>query len=257
MTTMRKPKVLIWDIETGYNLVRAHSLVVHSKYIHFDQLESERYIICAAFKELGKPGVRVLSIGDHPKHFTKNPTDDKRVVEAIHEELSSADAIIAHNGDRFDIRRFNGRAIFHGLPPLPPVTQIDTLKIARKHFDFNANRLDYLAQYLGVGEKLKFKEDLWKPVFHGDLKALSLMEKYNKRDVLILEKVYQRLAPYAKAKLNRALFSEDLVCPSCGSPNTQRRGTTRTLTRVYQRHSCRDCGHWFQGVRCDGSTEVK
>ncbi len=256
--TMRKPKILLWDIETGYNLVRVHTLAQPGKYIPFTQLESERYVICASFKELGQKRVKSLSLLDDPAQFAADPAYDEALVAAIYEELSTADAVIAHNGDRFDIRRFNARAVYWGLPPLPPLVQIDTLKIARKHFDFNSNRLDYLAQHLGVGEKLKFDRDIWKDVFHGDAAALKQMVKYNKRDVHLLEAVYNKLAPYAKAQLNRGLFTdEERVCPSCGSLHVQSRGLIRTVARVYPRFQCQACGHWFRGVNSVAKTGVK
>jgi hypothetical protein len=37
---------------------------------------------------------------------------------------------------------------------MPSPKTIDTLKWARKYFNFNSNKLDYIAKYLGVGQKM-------------------------------------------------------------------------------------------------------
>lgn len=250
-----KPKILLYDIETGYNVVNVFSLITAGKYIPYYSIQQERYIICATVKELGKTGFKSWSV------LQKNddPRDDKWVVEELWKELSTADAIIAHNGDNFDLKFLNTRAVYHGLGPLPNLISIDTLKIARKNFNFNSNRLDYLAKFLGVGEKIETTESLWVDAQAGKKSAVRKMVKYNQRDVEILEKVYLKLAPYETAQLNQASMSEsdDPICPLCGSENLHSRGNRFTRTGVYQRFHCQDCGHWSQGTRTIRNSTIK
>src|SRR5690554_6667888 len=145
---MRKPKIYLWDLETGYNIVNVFSLAVNSKYIPYSALQQERYIICGTVEELGYDNIWTYSVDP------KRPIEDQKVVKGLLSKLSEADAIIAHNGDNFDLKFFNTRAVYHGFDLLPNIISIDTLKIARKHFNFNSNRLDYLAKFLGVGKKV-------------------------------------------------------------------------------------------------------
>ena len=65
--------------------------------------------------------------------------------------FDEADVVIAHNGDKFDMRKANAR-FGHYEPPMP-VQQVDTLKVARKYFKFESNKLGDLGEHLGLGNK--------------------------------------------------------------------------------------------------------
>lgn len=252
-----EPNVLIWDIETGYNVATIFSLLNHNM-LPASAIINERYIISGAFKRLGMGGApfSVSLLGDINR-FKKDPTDDKYVVTEIHKILSEADAIVAHYGDNFDIKFFNTRAVFHGLDPLPPIIQIDTYKIAKSKFKFNSNRLDYIGKFLGLGGKIHTTWELWLRCLNGNRAAVKEMVKYNKQDVALLEKVYQKLAPYVPAKVNRALYHAGEVCALCSSPNIHPRGYTHTRTRTYRRFKCGDCSHWTQSTRCEPETTAQ
>lgn len=246
----KSPKILLWDLETGFNVMNLFSLFQPGKHIHYSAISQERYIICGSIKELGVN--RVESVQVDPE----DPTNDLLVVEWLLSKISDADAIIAHNGDKFDLKFLNTRALYHRFDPLPPIITIDTLKLAKSKFNFNSNRLDYLGHFLGVGEKIKTDTSLWTKALQGDAKAINDMVKYNRQDVRLLEAVYLKLAPFCDSKLNRALFDED-VCPLCGSSNYEKRGYTTKETLIYQRYKCIDCGKWFQGVKSIHRAEVK
>ena len=65
-----------------------------------------------------------------------------------------------------------------------------TLKLSRSKFKFNSNKLDYIAKYLGMGEKIKTEFGLWKDiVLNKDKDAMAKMVKYCQQDVRLLEKV--------------------------------------------------------------------
>jgi len=253
---MSSPKILVWDIETGYNLARIFSLFNKHRPIPHSAIQKERYMISASFKELGKSKTYAFSLLDTPKLFKKDPTDDSELVKAVHEEISSADALIAHYGDNFDIKFFNTRALINGLPPAPPVLTIDTYKIAKQKFLFNNNRLDYIGKVLKVGGKISTSEGLWDRCYDGDPKAVKEMVVYNKQDVNLLEKVYLKLAPYVPAKLNLNHFfgKFEPVCPLCGGNHLQSRGSRYTRVSQWQRFQCQECGHWSSApIHNDGT----
>jgi hypothetical protein len=249
---MSEPRILLWDIETGYDLVTVFGLY-GNKYIPHYALQQERYMICAAWKILGQKKVDSVSILDNKKRFSASPVDDYHVTKTLHDLLSGVDAVVAHNGDNFDMKFFNGRALYHGLGPLPPVTQIDTLKIAKRFFKLNSNRLDYIGKYLGVGQKTTTDQSLWLRCLNGEEKAVKTMVRYNRNDVLLLEAVYKRLAPYDDKGVNFNLFvdPDDPVCPKCGSHHLQKRGIKRALTRAYHQYQCQSCRGWSRAVTCD------
>ncbi len=238
---MTKPRILFWDIETSHNLVAVFRLFGED-YIGHDNLLQERYIICGAWRWDGEKKVHGVSVLDDPKRFKADPHDDKHVVQTLHDVLMQADIVVAHNGDKYDTKFYAARALYHGVDALPPIASVDTLKVAKSRFLFNNNRLDYLGQFLGLGRKKPTPRGLWLDVLRGDAKAIRVMLSYNKQDVVLLEAVYRKLAPYTKVPVVR-----ETGCPRCGSKDVQARGVSRTIARTYPRFQCQACGGWFRG----------
>jgi len=238
-----KPKILLWDIETSLNEVRTFDL--WNTNIPHIRMQTPWIIFCAAWKWVGQKTIHTVSLLDDMTRFSMNHMDDGHVVEVLYGVLAEADAIVAHNGDKFDIKKFNTRAIKHGFDPLPNIVQIDTLKMAKQKFSFPYNRLDYLGEFLGVGRKVHTEPELWDRCMDGDQKALKAMVKYNKGDITLLEAVYDKLSPWVPTKLNMNHFSEGLVCPKCGGDHVTRH--KRRLTRVGAmiQFQCQGCGHYF------------
>ena len=252
---MRKPKILIWDVETSHNIVATFNLF--KAFIPHDNILQPWFMFCASWKRHGEDKIHSVSLLDDPVRFKEDHTDDYWVIAKIHEVLCEADAVVAHNGDRFDMKKFNARAIQHGFDPIPNVIQIDTLKIARAKFNFNYNKLDYLGEYLGVGKKIKTNNELWLRCLAGERKALKEMLHYNKQDVIVLEKVYDKLKPYVPAKVNHNMFSAgEHVCSQFGSSHIQKRGPRYTRTRTYQSFQCMECGHYSNSTISNNTTKA-
>lgn len=236
-------KILLWDIETWPLETTTWTLFPKGPLDH-KQLKRDFGIICVAWKWLGQSKVHAVAVDP------KDPFNDLEVVKKIHEVIAEADVIVAHNGDDFDHKKLNTRIIYHGLPPLPPIKTIDTLKVARKHFGFSSNRLDYLGKYLGVGRKIPTHYDLWLEIMEGNATALKYMVKYNKQDVLLLEDVYLKLRPFMQQHPNRNLTSRHApVCPVCGSKDVTKQGFKHSRTATKQQYQCRaeGCRAWFVG----------
>jgi ssDNA-binding Zn-finger/Zn-ribbon topoisomerase 1 len=249
----KEPRILFWDLETSHNIVASFSLWERGRglSIPHSNVIQERYIITGSWKWAGEKKVHVVTTMDDPERFAANPHDDYFVVKTLHEVISSADVIVAHYGDGYDTKYFRGRALFHGMPPIPPVKTIDTKKVASTQFLLNSNRLDYLGKLLGVGRKIPTSNQWWLDILLGtDEKrraAIKKMARYNKQDVLLLEDVFYKLRPYMANHINRQLFVGDVVCPKCGSADFEHRGFTHTKTRSYRRFQCNQdtCRGWF------------
>lgn len=184
--------------------------------------------------------------------LSKSPLEDKHIVLAMQSAFNQSDAVVGHNSCSFDIKWINARAMFHGLPPMKDIIQIDTKKIAKEKFYFNSNRLDYLGKFLKLGCKIKTDFKLWQDCMKGDAKAIKEMVRYNKQDVLLLEKVYLKLSPYVKTALNfNVVAGSTDKCPHCGSGSLQKRGSGYTKTSTYERYQCqaKGCGRWSSGPR--------
>lgn len=241
-----KPKVILFDIESSHNLVMAFDLR-NDDYIPHQNIVRERHLFCISYKWLGEKKIHTISLLDDPKRFKKDHHDDFYVVNEFRKILETADAMVYHNGDRFDLPMLNARMAFHKLPPLPKIASIDTKKIAYRYFRFNSNRLDYLAQFLGYKGKMHNPSSLWLDAFAGDVEALKHMIKYCEQDIDISEYVYNALMPFVQNhKVNMNMFIEGARCPAvnCGSTELQWRGYSRTRTAKYRRFQCKDCGSW-------------
>ncbi len=184
----------------------------------------------------------------YPKE-TANWKEDREghevaVLDEVWKLLDEALVVVAHNGDKFDLRKLNARFIRAGFGPPSPYLTIDTLKVAKGSFAFTYNRLDYLGRYLGLGGKLEHEGlDLWLNCVEGDAKAWRTMKRYNKQDVELLRKVYRILRPWVKH--HPVLHREG--CPTCGSLDRQKRGVRDLKSgTAYQQYSCNTCGSYYR-----------
>jgi uncharacterized protein YprB with RNaseH-like and TPR domain/predicted RNA-binding Zn-ribbon protein involved in translation (DUF1610 family) len=232
-------RILFLDIETSPNLA-----YVWEKYEQdVISFEKERELLSFAYQWNDKKNVKCCALCD----FEKNKQFE--LVSKLHSLFDKADIIVAHNGDEFDIKMSCSFFAHFNLKPPKPYKTIDTLKIARKKFRFNSNKLDDLGEYLGVGRKMEtggFK--LWLGCLRGDKKSWDKMKKYNKGDVVLLEKVYNKLIPWDTNRIN-INNKEGFLCPACGSSNLQARGWNIALKYKTQRFHCQNCGKWSHGAK--------
>lgn len=243
-------RVLYYDIETAPNL----SYVWGHYEQNVIQHDREWYMLCVSYRWEGQKNTQVCSLTDFPDAYKKDPENDYHVVKKLWELLDEADIVIAHNGDKFDMRKANARFVAHGLGPVSPVKSVDTLKVARRYFMFNSNHLNDLGRHLGIG----VKEDTggfktWAGCMRGDKKSWSIMKKYAKKDVDLLREVYLKLRPWMTNHPNLNVYENDDGCPTCGSHSMQRRGYRYTQVSVYQQWQCNDCGSWSRTRLADSS----
>lgn len=238
----KSPKIVLFDIETAPMKVTTWGL--YNNFLSIDNIIEDWYIICAAWKTLGSKTVNYASIKK------AGSRDDKGVLKSLRAALSGADVIVGHNSDKFDIKKFNARLIFHGLDPLPPIPTVDTKKEAKKIAAFSSNKLDYLDKFFGGEGKMHTEYQLWLDIMQGDEKALQYMIKYNRDDVNRLENVYLRLRPYMKNHPHvGAIEGKDRFtsCPNCGGTNLKLNGTRVTAAGIRKQEvQCQDCGHYHR-----------
>lgn len=229
-----KSKVLFLDIETSPNLAYVWGKWQQDVIAY----KEEWQILSYAYKWQGTAKISCTS------QRTFGSISDKDVVKSLWKLLNSADIVIAHNGDVFDLKKANTRFLFYNLPPTRKYASVDTLKIARKYFKFNSNKLNDLGEHLGLGSKLKHQGfAMWLGCMSGEAKSWKLMEKYNMQDVSLLEKIYLRLLPWAERHPNIALI-EGVPggCNKCGSSLLTRDGFNYTATVKKQVWACSRCG---------------
>ena len=231
-------KILLTDIETSPNQVFVWGL--WNQNVSTNQIIDSSKTLCYAAKWLGAKEIYFDSL-----HQSSN----KKMLKGIHKLMDEADAIVTYNGIRFDIPTLSKEYLLEGMRPPSPAKQIDLLRVCRSRFRFPSNRLDYVANALGLGKKHKTDFTLWVDCMNNDPVAWGKMERYNKQDVKLLEKVYNRVLPWIKGHPNASIFEDYCVCPNCGGSKYQRRGWAITQTAKYIRLQCKLCGSWFRGGR--------
>jgi hypothetical protein len=234
-----KPKIFLYDIETSPITAYTWSLWTEAK--NYDNVVQDWCILTWAGKWLGEDEVHYDA-----NHFHGDHLCDIETVRNLHHFIDEADIVVAHNGNKFDMKKMNARFIEAGLHPPAPYRKIDTLLEAKKNFAFTSNRLDALGSFLGLGRK---KETggfgLWTRCMAGDRKAFDEMLDYNIQDVLLLEEVYLKLRPWMHNHPNLGVFCDDTEqCPKCGGTHLQYRGYSTTQAGRYRRFQCQDCGGW-------------
>ena len=237
------PKILFLDLETAPNL----GWVWGKWEQNVIAFEEDWYILSFAYKWQGQAKVHFKGLPDYTG-YDKNKKNDKKLVQDLWKIMDEADIIVAHNGERFDIKKSNARFVYHGLTPPSPYKTVDTLKVARKIFRFDSNKLNDLGVTLGLGKKLPNTGfDLWKRCMDGVLAAWRDMKAYNVQDIVLLEKIYNRFKAWDKGHPNLKLYSRPDACPTCQSIHVQKRGLSRLQQTIKQRWTCMSCGAWWSG----------
>ena len=243
------PRTLIYDIETapntGYTWAKWDTNVI--------EFSRPWYILSVAWKWRGERATHVLGLNDFEGY--KPGCDDFNLASHIRELFNECDIAITHNGNSFDQPKARARMLFHKLDPPEPFREVDTLKVARKHFAIGDNTLDYLCKFLELGDKgvggKKPGFSTWLGCMEGDEKAWARMKRYNAQDVVLLERLYERLLPWIDEHPNMALITEDpTVCPKCKSDAGFISGGWKyhRVTKA-RRWQCKACRGWCTGRR--------
>lgn len=228
-------KILHIDIETAPNKVYTWGL--YNQNVGLDQIVEPGYTLCWAARWDDDAEVIFRSLHHHGEY--------SMIVKAW-ELINEADVVVHYNGNNFDIPTLNREFVKLGLVPPEGYHQVDLLKVVRSRFRFASNKLDFVAQQLGLGAKTAHKGmQLWNQCMAGDGRAWKTMERYNKQDVRLLRKLYKKLLPWIDKHPNHALYmdTDRPVCPNCGSKHVVKVGSqVNTRTQSYDRYRCRSCG---------------
>lgn len=232
---MSSPKILMYDVE--WKPATAYVWKMWDENISPDQLLDPGGLMCFSAVWEGSKDVIFSSEWDD---------GHQGMVEKLHALFEEADAVITYNGDKYDIPKSMGEFLLAGLAPPPPPTSIDLLKTVKK-MGFVMNRLAYIAPLLRIGGKVKHEGfSLWKDVMNGDEKAQRKMEKYCKKDTLLLVDLYAKIKPFIR---NHPFIGNRGACGACNGTTLHSRGYRRTKTFRIQRLQCQTCGAWQDGKR--------
>lgn len=232
-----EPRILFLDIETKPAVIA--SFGIRDQHITHKQILRDGGVICVGLRWSDEKRSKVYSDWEH---------GHAEMLRVVHLALCEADAVATYNGASFDIPKLSGEFLLAGLPPPPPLTQIDIYKAVRK-LGFICNKLDYIAPLLGLGAKIKHDGlEMWLAVMDGDVKAQRKMAKYCAGDVDLTVEVYEKVRAYVPNHPHMGM-TRALACPACGSHQVISQGVRRTKAMFVQRLQCKRCGSWSQGKR--------
>jgi DNA polymerase elongation subunit (family B) len=237
-------KLLFFDIETSPLLVYTWGL--YDQNIGLNQVVEDWSVLSWAAKWQDSKNI----LYDDNRN-ARNIRDDKRLLKGIWRLLNEADVVVTQNGKQFDQKKLNARFNINDMRPPSSFQHIDTRLLAKKHFGFTSNSLEYMSGTLNTKyKKLKHKkfpgQELWNECLKKNPEAWEEMEKYNKHDVLALEELYNKLSPWDTA-VNFSLYTDGKVTTcSCGNTDFKRNGHAYTSTGKFQRYECKRCGAEFR-----------
>ena len=226
---------------------------LQNKYLSPDDIESWGRTICLAYQWWGEP---IQFIAEWQEGGREG------YLAAAKELLERADVLVGHNSQKFDFPHLKGDLMMAGLGTVPEPKHVDTLLMARKHANWEANHLDTLTKRLGIPAKTdKYRIQTAMDAVAGDVKKQREIERYNRGDVRATTGLATVLRPWWN--VNLGLFEEDPnrpVCTACKSRRLQRRGFAVKAALRYPRWHCQKCGKWQTSKTADraaGSVEMR
>lgn len=234
-------KRLFWDIEVTPNVVLSWG-IGNNISLSEANIVTERSIICIAYQWEHEEEPKYLSVS--------RVGNDKTILTKFLEIAEQADELVAHNGDRFDLKWFRARCLYHGIVALPLAKTVDTLQIVRRTCKFNNAKMGYLAELLGIDhQKGSPGYSLWKKALLGnDSKAVQEIAEYCAQDVKVLKALYDRIVRLFPPKTHAGVMAglEKWTCPRCGSVHVGKSKTrTTTAGTVQHQMKCKDCHGYY------------
>jgi DNA polymerase elongation subunit (family B) len=179
-------KILMLDIET--TPMQVYTWGLWDQNIGINQIIKDTEMMCFGAKWQGKKKITFKSVHHDGK---------EAMLKELHAMMEEADILIGWNSAAFDHKHIKREFLEAGMAPPSIVKDLDLMSVVKANFKFPSNKLDYVAQTLGVGAKVKHSGfDLWIKCMEGDNKAWAEMKKYQIQDVNLLEELYQVLLPW-------------------------------------------------------------
>lgn len=232
----------MFDIETAPLISYCWGL--WDQNVSLEQIKKDWHILSWSAKWLNDKPNKIMYMD---QRNAKNIEDDSKILKVLWKLLDAADIVITQNGKAFDHKKLNARFILQGMQPPSTYKHIDTMLIAKKHFAFTSNKLQYMSDKLCTKYK-KLKPTkfpgfaMWLECLGGNKEAWKEMEKYNKYDVLALEELYFKLIPWDNT-INFDIYRDDeeIIC-TCGSKSFTKNGYAYMATGKFARFRCNKCG---------------
>ncbi len=143
-------------------------------------------------------GVDKLDYAVVTKEEMRNGILDKRVIQDFVNTIQKYTIVYTYYGSRFDVPFLRTRALMHEIefPALGETQHRDLYYLVRSKMKLNRNSLENATGALGIEGKTHINWKFWIRAMTGDKQALDYILEHNKYDVIILEKLHEKLAKF-------------------------------------------------------------
>lgn len=239
------PEIWVYDIETSPNLVYTWGL--WDQNVGLNQIVETQDILCFAATKVGSGKIESYAAWD----------GYDTMLQRLHEIMDRCDYLAGYNHVSYDNKHVRAAFAKAGMPPPSPHRDIDLMRVVKKNFKFQSNKLAHVCQQLGLTLKTDPGGfDTWKQILQGEgaerEAAQRRMVKYCRNDTKITAELLQRLLPYCDG-LNVPLLTdcEHEACNRCNSTDIQSRGFAYTTTYRYRRYQCQSCKGWMRSRKSE------
>lgn len=181
----------------------------HSPKIGIFDLEFQNFqanygiILTYSLKEYGKNKIyanRILVRDLRSKYL------DKNLCSEIITNLSKFDVLVTYWGTGCDLPYIRTRSLKWKLnfPQYGYIKHIDLYGLVKNKLSLNRYSLDSACQLLGIKGKNHVIGDYWIRALTGHVQSLNYILDHNKRDVIITEKLFNRIMKFS-AQTNRSI----------------------------------------------------
>lgn len=257
-----KIRMLMLDIETTPD--KSYHWGRWNQNIGINQTIETGAMVCFASKWYGQ---------DEIEFYSDWQLGEEGMVLEAWRLLDEADVVVHFYGSKFDIPHMNTSFLRYGFPPPSPFKQVDLKLVVGKQFKFSSNKLEFVSRVLGLEGKVEHEGfPLWDKVMNEirrngkkpftpevEADAKERMAIYNKRDVFLLDEVYEALLPWIPNHPHRHLYEDGCGCPTCGADAEfmNREGYSYTKLSRFKQFRCIVCDSWFRSNKREAGISIQ
>ena len=129
--------------------------------------------------------------------------EDTNVVRQLIIDMKKFEKLVTYFGSRFDIPYIRTRAVVDDIPapPFGTILHYDLYYTIRHRFKMSSNRLENACRtLLKKTQKTRVDGKFWRAGTRGDAKSLKYILDHNKKDVVDLQNLFDKVVKFAKVQ---------------------------------------------------------
>ena len=160
-------------------------------------------LLTYAIKEFGKPKIYG---GKITPDEVRSKWLDKQLTKRLVKDFSRFDVVVTYYGSKCDLPYMRTRALKWNIkfPAYGHIKHIDMYYLVKAKLSLNKNSLQNACALLGIKGKTHVLGDIWIRAVTGHQPSIDYIYKHNVPDVVILEKLYNKLITFS-SKTNRSI----------------------------------------------------